>query len=44
MNELGSTLFENLLVFFILASIFIIIYCRVKNQKLVDVWREIRGT
>ena len=38
----GNNLFGNLLVIFILFSIFVIIYCKVKNKTLLDVIRELR--
>lgn len=43
MNSIGKNLFENLLVFFILFSIFLIIYCRVTGKTLMDIIRDIRG-
>jgi len=37
-----SALFDNLLTIFILLSLFIIIYCKIANKTLVDIFREIR--
>jgi len=37
-----SNLFDNLLVSAILISLIVIIYCRVKNQSLLDVIRDVR--
>jgi hypothetical protein len=39
---MANNLFSNLLVAFILLSLFVIIYCKVKNKTLLDVIREIR--
>lgn len=41
-NEMFENLFSNLLVISILFALFVIIYCRVKNQTLLDVLRDIR--
>jgi len=38
----GENLFDNLLVVGILGSLVLIIYCRMKNQSIQDVIREIR--
>lgn len=40
----AENLFQNILVFFIIVVIFVIIYCRVKNQTLVEVIREWFGS
>jgi hypothetical protein len=37
-----NNLFSNLLVVGILTSLATIIYCKIKNQSLLDVIREIR--
>jgi hypothetical protein len=37
-----ENLFSNLLVISILFGLFVIIYCRVKNQTLLEVLRDIR--
>jgi len=39
---MASSAFSNLLVIGILLSLGTIIYCRVKNKTLVDVFREIK--
>jgi len=36
-------LFGNLLVVFILASLFIIIYSKLKNKTLLEIFEEFRG-
>jgi hypothetical protein len=38
-----ENLFNNLLVVGILGSLVIIIYCKVRNQSIMDLWREIRA-
>jgi len=38
----AETLFSNLLVFFILFSLALIVYCKIKNQTIGDVLREIK--
>jgi len=37
-----ENLFNNLLVAGILGSLMLIIYCKIKNQTLLDVIREVR--
>lgn len=37
------TLFDNLLTVFILLVIAVIIYCRIQNKSLTDVFKEIKG-
>jgi len=37
-----ENLFSNLLVVGVLTSLAVIIYCKIKNQSLLDVIREIR--
>jgi len=39
----AENLLNNLIVFFVLGSLFIIIYCRIKNQTLGDIFRELKG-
>jgi len=39
---IAENLFNNLIVFFVLLSLFVIIYCRIKNQTLGDIFRELR--
>lgn len=38
---IAENLYQNLLVFFVLFSIFIVFYCKVKNQTLGEVIKEI---
>ena len=37
-----QNLFNNLIVIFVLLALFIIIYCKIKGQTLLDVFRDIR--
>jgi len=37
-----QNLFNNLLVIFILLTLAIIIYCKVRNRSLVDFFREVK--
>ena len=39
---IGEHLFDNLLVSGIILSLIIIIYCRIKNQSIGDILRELR--
>jgi hypothetical protein len=38
---MGSTAFNNLLVIGILLSLAIIIYCKIRNETLLELWKEI---
>jgi len=40
---IGENLFDNLLVAGIILSLIVIIYCKIKNQTLGDIFREIKG-
>ena len=38
----GENLFANLLVAGILFSLIVIIYCKIKNQSIIDILRELK--
>jgi len=38
-----QNLFSNLLVFFIILSLIVIVYCKVKNVTLTELIKQIRG-
>jgi len=38
----SENLFNNLIVIFVLLALFIIVYCKIKNQTLLDIFRDLR--
>ena len=38
-----QNLFSNLLVLFILIALFLIVYCKIKGQTIVEFFKEIWG-
>jgi len=42
MGTWQQNLFSNLLVIFILLALFIIIYCKIKGQTLLDIFRGLK--